>query len=105
MDMGEVNYIVVGLGIAGISFCEQLERNGKSFMAIDNDQKGATSKSGGVFNPTVLKRFSAAWKSSEFYPASIFFYAEISKKLNEKIIQELSILRIFKSVEEQNNWS
>ena len=29
--MKEIDYIVVGLGIAGITFCEELEKNKKTF--------------------------------------------------------------------------
>ncbi|QAA81798.1 FAD-binding oxidoreductase [Aequorivita sp. H23M31] len=103
--MKEVEYIVVGLGIAGICFCEQLRKNGKSFIAIDNGRDGSTARSGGVLNPTVLKRFNAAWNSSEFYPAAISFYQNLSKALDLDLFRETPILRVFKSVEEQNDWS
>ena len=103
--MREVDYIIVGLGIAGICFCEELDKHGKSFIAIDNGQEGATAKSGGVLNPTVLKRFNAAWNVSQFYPVAVSFYKKLSEKLNQELFRETPILRIFKSVEEQNNWS
>src|SRR5690606_6761771 len=56
-------------------------------------------------NPTVLKRFNAAWNVSQFYPVAISFYKELSKKLGQEFFKETPILRIFRSVEEQNNWS
>lgn len=103
--MIERDYIIVGLGIAGISFCEQLQKHGKSFIMIDNGKEGSTAKSGGVFNPTVLKRFTAAWNASAFYPVAIDFYHQLSEKLQQNIFSETPILRIFKSIEEQNNWT
>lgn len=103
--MKHIDYIIVGLGIAGISFCEQLKKNNKSFLVVDNNVPGSTAKSGGVFNPTVLKRFTAAWNASAFYPVAIDFYAKVSRKLEDKIFQGTPVLRILKSVEEQNNWS
>lgn len=103
--MREVDYILVGLGIAGICFSEQLQQHNSSFIAIDNGHKGATAMSGGVFNPTVLKRFNAAWNTAEFYPVAVPFYQQLSEKLKQDIYIEMSILRVFKSVEEQNNWS
>ncbi len=105
LKMKKVDYIVVGLGIAGISLCEQLQKLGKSFVVIDNGTEGSTAKSGGVFNPTVLKRFTAAWNASAFFPVAVNFYTELSEKLQQEIYTETPILRIFKSVEEQNNWS
>ena len=103
--MKNVDYIVVGLGIAGICMCEQLSKNGKTFIVIDNGKKGATANSGGVFNPTVLKRFNAAWNTSEFYPVALSFYRQLSQRLKMAFFVEMPILRIFKNVEEQNNWS
>lgn len=103
--MKQLDYIVVGLGIAGISFCEQLQKNNHSFIVIDNGEDGSTAKSGGVFNPTVLKRFTAAWNASAFFPVARNFYKHLSSKLADEIFQETPILRIIKSFEEQNNWS
>ncbi|MGO3181305.1 MAG: NAD(P)/FAD-dependent oxidoreductase [Aequorivita sp.] len=103
--MKQLDYIIVGLGIAGISLCEQLQKNNKSFIVVDNGEDGSTAKSGGVFNPTVLKRFTAAWNASYFFPVAKNFYRHLSEKLNDNIFQETPVLRIFKSVEEQNNWS
>jgi glycine/D-amino acid oxidase-like deaminating enzyme len=103
--MKKVDYIIIGLGIAGISFCEQLQKRGKSFVVIDNGEEGSTAKSGGVFNPTVLKRFTAAWNASTFFPVAVNFYNQLSEKLQQNIFSETPILRIFKSIEEQNNWT
>ncbi|WP_026451373.1 NAD(P)/FAD-dependent oxidoreductase [Aequorivita capsosiphonis] len=103
--MKQLDYIVVGLGIAGISFCEQLQKNDKRFIVIDSGEDGSTAKSGGVFNPTVLKRFTAAWNAAAFFPVAKKFYGTISENLESHILQETPVLRIFKCVEEQNNWS
>lgn len=103
--MKQVDYIIVGLGIAGISFCQKLKKNNKSFIVIDNNSPGSTAKSGGVFNPTVLKRFTAAWNAATFYPFAVDFYKEIGEILCVEIFKETPVLRILKSVEEQNNWS
>lgn len=101
----EVDYIIVGLGIAGICLCETLENHKKSFIAIDGGLKGSTANSGGVFNPTVLKRFNAAWNVSNFYPVAISFFPKLEQKLGKRIFHETPILKIFKSIEEQNDWS
>lgn len=103
--MKHVDYIIVGLGIAGISLCEQLQKHNKTFIVIDNGKDGSTAKSGGVFNPTVLKRFTAAWNAAAFFPVAKSFYEQLSLKMAVQVYQETPILRIFKSVEEQNNWS
>lgn len=102
--MKEVDYIVVGLGIAGISFCEELENNHKSFIAFDNDKVTSTKVAAGVINPVVLKRFTPVWNAKLHVSSSILFYKQLSKKVESKLFQEISMFRIFKSIAEQNNW-
>ena len=102
--MKNVDYIVVGLGIAGICFAEQLERHSKSFVVIDSAEEGATARSGGIFNPIVLKRFTAAWNAATCYPKAVEYYQELSKKLQKQIFVETPVLRILNNTEEQNNW-
>src|SRR5690606_38370853 len=58
-----------------------------------------------VFNATVLKRFTAAWNAADFYPFAFDFYGKLSEKVQKEIFVKTPILRIFKSVEEQNNWT
>src|SRR5690606_6426023 len=58
-----------------------------------------------VFNATVLKRFTAAWNAADFYPFAVDFYGKLSEKVQKEIFVKTPILRIFKSVEEQNNWT
>ena len=60
-----LDYIIVGVGIAGISFCEQLRANGKTFVEFDNASQKSSTVAGGLYNPVVLKRFTSVWKSSE----------------------------------------
>lgn len=102
--MKKVDYIIVGLGIAGLAFAETLLKNNKSFIIFDDGHKGATSASGGILNPTVLKRFTAAWNVEEFTQHAIPFYENIGLKLQTSIIKPIGINRILNNVEEQNNW-
>jgi glycine oxidase len=101
----EVDYIVVGFGIAGLCFAEQLENHNKSFIVIDSELNTSTKISGGVFNPVVLKRFTIAWKANEHSIESLEFYRYIAKKLSKSFLKETAVLRILSSVEEQNNWT
>ena len=103
--MREVDYIVVGFGIAGLCFAEQLENHNKSFIVIDSELNTSTKISGGVFNPVVLKRFTIAWKANEHSIESLEFYRYIAKKLSKSFLKETAVLRILSSVEEQNNWT
>ena len=102
--MKEIDYIVVGLGIAGITFCEELEKNDKSFIVFDTGDVASTKVSAGVINPVVLKRFTPVWNAKEHITSSISFYKELTKKIKIPLFEKMPMLRIFKSIEEQNNW-
>ncbi|MCW5518741.1 FAD-binding oxidoreductase [Aureitalea sp. L0-47] len=102
--MKKVDYIIVGLGIAGISVCEQLEARGKYFVVYDSGKNTATSVAGGVVNPVVLKRFNPAWKAESFYEKARPFYSVLERKLNVSLVSDIRVRRIFNSAEEQNDW-
>ncbi len=99
-----LDYIVVGFGLSGLSFVEQLEINGKSFTVFENYSQKSSRVAGGLFNPVILKRFTAAWQASEQIKIAIPFYKTIENKLKESLVFDLPVLRRFNDIEEQNRW-
>ena len=102
--MKEVDYIIVGLGIAGITFCEQLKLQGKRFVVFDPIKDTATAIAGGVVNPVVLKRFTAVWNIQTFLPGAFTYYSILSDQLEVDCVKPVQLHRILKSVQEQNDW-
>ena len=100
----KVDYIIVGLGIGGLAFAKTLQDQNRSFVVFDKKNPGATVASGGVLNPTVLKRFTAAWNSEFFIAKAYPFYKSLEKVVNENVLFNTSIRRILANIEEQNNW-
>lgn len=98
------DYLVVGLGLAGISFCEQLEKNNRSFKVLSDSSQTSSLVAGGLYNPVVLKRFTLAWKAREQMDLAKVFYAQLEKKLQVAIDHKVPVMRRFASVEEQNLW-
>ena len=99
-----LDYIVVGLGLAGISFCEVLESEGKSFTVIADESQRASLVAGGLYNPVILKRFTLAWKAKQQLELVKPFYQTLEEKLGVKVDYDLPVWRKFASVEEQNLW-
>ncbi|MDP5157369.1 MAG: FAD-dependent oxidoreductase [Flaviramulus sp.] len=99
-----VDYIIVGIGIAGISFCEQLKANNKSFIVFDNNSQLSSTVAGGLYNPVVLKRFTSVWKSKEQLETAVTFYSKLEERLNLKLDYKIPVYRKFASLEEQNDW-
>ena len=102
--MKEVDFIVVGCGLAGIMFCEQLIQNKKSFVVFDDGSQKSSLVAGGLYNPVILKRFTPVWKSKEQLALALPRYKTLEALLNVKLDYKIPVLRLFSSVEEQNNW-
>ena len=98
------DYIIVGLGLAGISFCEVLENNNKSFVVFDDASQQSSTVAGGLYNPVILKRFTEVWKAKEQLNLAIPFYNKIENKLSVSLDHKVPVYRRFASVEEQNMW-
>lgn len=100
----KLDYIVVGIGISGISFCEQLRANNKSFAVFDDASQKSSTVAGGLYNPVVLKRFTSVWKSTEQLDIALPVYTNIEKRLDVKLDYKIPVYRKFASLEEQNDW-
>jgi glycine/D-amino acid oxidase-like deaminating enzyme len=98
--------LIVGLGIAGINLCHQLEKAGKSFLVIDRCPTNSSSLiAGGIYNPVVLKRKVKSWKVDELFPALVDTYRELEQKLeSEFLLHNFPILKPISSADELNEW-
>ncbi|RBP34240.1 glycine/D-amino acid oxidase-like deaminating enzyme [Oceanihabitans sediminis] len=103
-DILNVDYIIVGCGLAGIHFCEKLKENNKSFVVFDDKSQTSSLVAGGLYNPVVLKRFTSVWKSTEQIQLALPIYNKIEKECGVILDHKTPVYRRFTSVEEQNNW-
>jgi glycine oxidase len=98
------DYLIVGLGLAGLAFCDTLEKHGRSFRVVDDDSQQASRVAGGLYNPVVLKRLKPAWAADRQLPLVAPFYNRLQEKLGITLHYPRPILRRFASAEEQNEW-
>lgn len=99
-----IDYLVVGLGLAGVSFCEQLEAHNKTFHVISDASQTSSVVAGGLYNPVILKRFTLAWNAHEQLETALPFYKNLENKLQTQLDYKIPVLRRFASIEEQNMW-
>ena len=99
-----LDYIVVGCGLAGIAFCEQLIQHNKSFVVFNNQTQNASVVAAGLYNPVILKRFSQVWHAQEQIDILKPYYTQLEQKLGVQLDHKIPIYRKFFSVEEQNHW-
>ncbi|MFK8060192.1 MAG: NAD(P)/FAD-dependent oxidoreductase [Polaribacter sp.] len=100
----KVDYIIVGLGLAGLAFCEELLAANKTFVVFEDDSQTSSLVAGGVYNPVILKRFTPVWNAKEQLEIALPFYEKLEEKLQIKIDEKFIIKKAFKSIEDQNNW-
>ena len=100
----KVDYIIVGLGLAGLAFVEELIENNKTFIVFEDDSQTSSLVAGGVYNPVILKRFTPVWNATKQLEIALPFYKRIEDKLNISIDKKFVIKKAFKSIEDQNTW-
>lgn len=99
-----IDYIIVGSGLAGISFAETALLNNKTLVVFNDNSQNSSKIAGGLYNPVILKRFSEVWQAQEQLQLMDSFYSRLNNKIESKVDFKIPILRKFFSIEEQNNW-
>lgn len=104
--MTRTENLIVGLGIAGVNLCHQLEKAGKSFVVLDRVPKNSASLiAGGVYNPVVLKRKIKSWNVDELFPVLVGTYTELESKLSTHFLNHnFPILKPISSSDEVLEW-
>ena len=90
--------------MAGIALVEELNRLNRSFLVFEDESQTSSLVAGGMYNPVVLKRFNPVWQGADQLRVALPYYERLEKKFNATYDRQMDILRIFKSIEEQNNW-
>lgn len=101
----EVEYLLIGQGVAGsVLACKLLER-GKSFAVIDEPSfSNASRVAGGLYNPITGRKMVKTWQADDLFEALIPFYQEQEQKLKANFFHDISIYRPFFNQHEQNEW-
>jgi hypothetical protein len=100
-----VDVLLVGRGIAGVSFAYQLAKAGKSFCIYDDNlNKSATKKAMGTWNPVVIKDLKTTWPGDEKNDLAHVFFTELEKLFGAKFYTPIQILRPIPTESYQKMW-
>lgn len=102
--MLNVDYLIVGQGVAGSCLALKLIQEKKSFVVIDDDSHKASTVAVGAYNALVLKRFALIWRAEEQIKLMHRYFGGFEKLLDKKFVVEMSTYRIFKNSEEITVW-
>jgi glycine/D-amino acid oxidase-like deaminating enzyme len=91
-----VDYLIVGQGISGTWLSYYLEKENKSFLVIDNNDKKAPSRlAAGIINPVTGRRHVEVWMAKEILPFAFNAYRQIGSKLGITAISQKNIFDFF----------
>lgn len=103
--MPEVDYIIVGLGIAGSLLSHKLISKGHSIIVFDDDNPNAASKiSSGIINPITGRRLVKSWIYEELQEVFTKTYTSIEDSYHTQIIEPTIIHRTSTSIKDDNLW-
>ncbi len=103
--MKQVNYIIVGQGLAGTILAQTLLNQNKSILIIDDVSLSQASRiAAGLYNPVVFKRLVKSWMADELLPFMDGFYADAELLLNTKFYFKKRIVKPFAEEQERILW-
>lgn len=101
----QVDYIIVGNGLAGACLALQLHRMGKKLMVFDDPAANQSSTvAAGLFNPVTGKMMKKTWQADVLFPCLNSFYRQAEHLLERTFFHPAGIYRPFLSAGEQNEW-
>ncbi len=105
LNSKQVDYIIIGQGIAGSAVALQLMARKKKIVVIDQPHQNTSSRiAAGLFNPITGKRMAKTWMAELIFPYLYDFYKQAEEKTEQNFFYPLPLYRPFSSVEEQNEW-
>ena len=100
-----VNYIIVGQGLAGTILAQTLIKAGKSVLIIDEQGLSNASRiAAGLYNPVVFKRLVKSWMADELISFMNGFYKDAEQLLNAKFYFDKQIVKLFSEEQEKALW-
>ena len=103
--MNEVDYIIVGQGLAGTLLSYYLQKAGKTIHVFDNNHHlAASSIAAGIINPITGRFYVKSWRVDELIPFATNLYKKIEKELHIDFFHERNILRALENPGAENDW-
>ena len=103
--MKQVDYIIVGQGIAGTLLAHDLLEAKQSVLIIDKPNSAMASKvAAGLFNPVGVKRCIRSWRVDDFLPFAIDRYKRLEHKLASSFLNVRPIYRLFANEDNRKQW-
>ncbi len=101
-----IDYLIVGQGIAGTILSYKLLKKGYNVKVIDDGHKTSSStKAAGIVNPITGRSYVKSWMIDSLIPAAKRTYKDLEDELGGKYFYNHNIVRVLGSIYEENKWS
>jgi len=105
MGQEQIDYIIVGAGLAGVTLATHLHNAGKRVLMFSGTQKNVSSYvAAGLYNPVTGRKMVKTWKADQLFPYLEDYYRNCEELSRKKFLHLNAIYRPFVDVEEQNEW-
>lgn len=99
----QVDYLIVGQGIAGTALSHTLLQQGKRVLVVDAPHPSTASRvAGGICNPITGRKLVKTWMADALFPFLKVFYQNLEKTLQTRFFYDRQVYRVFQSIEQQN---
>ena len=96
----------MGQGISGTCFAWKSYIGKQTFKIIDKENSFSASKASvGIYNPITGRKFNVTWNVDKLFNELKYFYTQVEKILDEKLLFEKNIFRPFKDNSTINDWN
>ncbi len=103
--MKEIDYIIVGQGLAGSVLAYSLIQENQKVLVVDEEAESSSSRvAAGLCNPVVFKRLTKSWMIDEVLPLAKEFYQKQEALLNDQFYFDVPIYKLFVDEKEQSFW-
>lgn len=103
--MEQVDYLIIGQGLAGSCLAWELLERGASVRVVDRGEPMTASKiSAGLLNPIIGRNYNLSWRFRESFEAAATFYRAREQQLGEHFFRESPLVRLFRDERERETF-
>jgi glycine oxidase len=103
--MPEIDYIIVGQGLAGSFLGYSLISRQKRIVIFDSGAENTASKvAAGIFNPVTGQRMALSWNAHKIFPFIDRYYRELEEVLGKRFYFPIGIYKPFQDIKDLNDW-
>ena len=103
--MTQLDYIIVGQGIAGSTLAFRMLEEGLNIRVIDPcPEVSGSLMAAGIVNPITGRKLVKSWRIDELLVEVCSLYSRFEKLLGQQFLYTLPIYKLFHHVKEQNDW-